>query len=415
MNDSDLGLVKPRPLELLAGVFMGFDPPQTTLSAQLAQCGPHATPRSMFEEIVLKGLRRPPCVIGFSGGRDSSAVLAVAVHIARREALPLPVPFTELYPGAPSTHEEDWQEQVVRHLGVKDWERRVFDGEFDAVGASAQQFMLKHGVTLGHLQKSELMFGRARGGSYLDGEGGDEVFGFRRATVLRRLVHNPMILTRRDARSWLRFHLARQEARREHWRQHHGPRLENRRWLKPLLFDQVLRALCDEFAAEPLSARASLWQHLSKRRVVTFRHNRQVLAKDEHDCQYIQPFLEPEFVAAWARHSRFLGMLNRTACMRDVFSDLLPETVLGRSTKATFNTVFLGRETKAFAEAWTGVGIDPELVEVESLRQEWLSDWPSNLTSGLLQRAWLAAHTTSRVQAPAVGPRDQRYLSPEYH
>lgn len=385
-----LQLVRPRPLEVLAGLFIGYDPVTATLEEQLAAIGTAATPRMMFEEAVLRGLRRPPCVIGFSGGRDSSAVLAVAVHVARREGLPLPMAFTERYPAAPSTHEEEWQEQVISHLGVQDWERVRFSSEFDAVGEPARRFIRAHGVTLGQLQKSELMFGRAKGGSYMDGEGGDEVFGFRRATVLRRTVGNPTVLVRPEGLRWLKFHLAPHTQRVANWRQYNSTRLENRRWLKPAAFDEVLEAVAQEFADDPLDARASQWKHLSKRRVTTFRWNRRLLAKQDYDCSYIQPFLEPDFVAAWARRGGRLGLADRTTSMHDVFNDLLPEDVLGRSTKATFNTVFLGAETHSFAESWSGAGVDPAVVDLDALRQEWLSDWPSNLTSGLLQSAWLA-------------------------
>ena len=38
-----------------------------------------------------------PCVVSFSGGRDSSAVLAVAVTVARREGLPLPIPASNVF------------------------------------------------------------------------------------------------------------------------------------------------------------------------------------------------------------------------------------------------------------------------------------------------------------------------------
>lgn len=390
-----LQLAKPRPLEVLAGVFLGYDPPLSTLGQQLAAIGPAATPRAMFEQVVLRGLQRPPCVIGFSGGRDSSAVLAVAMHVARREGLPLPIAFTERYPDAPSTHEEEWQEQVVAHLGVADWERANFSTEFDAVGEPARRFMRTHGVTLGHLQKSEVMFGRAHGGAYLDGEGGDEVFGFRRATVLRRALRNPTVLVRPVGLRWVKFHMAPHRRRVAQWRDYNSTRLENRRWLRPAVFQEVLQAVADEFAADPLDARASQWHHLSQRRVATFRSNRQLLARDTHDCTYIQPFLEPEFVAAWARRGGRLGLPDRTSCMRDVFSDLLPEAILSRSTKAVFNTVFLGAETHRFAEGWSGAGLDPSLVDLDALRQEWLSDWPSNLTSALLQTAWLADNKAS--------------------
>jgi predicted phosphoadenosine phosphosulfate sulfurtransferase len=67
----------------------------------VAKCGldraPGATARGVLEELILPVLQRPRCVIGFSGGRDSSSLLALGTHLARREDLPMPVAFTFRY------------------------------------------------------------------------------------------------------------------------------------------------------------------------------------------------------------------------------------------------------------------------------------------------------------------------------
>ena len=49
-------------------------------------------PRAVLEEEVLRGLQRSPCVVAFSGGCDSGGILCLAVHVARREGLPDPIP-----------------------------------------------------------------------------------------------------------------------------------------------------------------------------------------------------------------------------------------------------------------------------------------------------------------------------------
>ncbi|MGH3443244.1 MAG: asparagine synthase-related protein, partial [Nitriliruptorales bacterium] len=109
----DLGLYRLTPLEQAFGWIPGrvaveepgrsFVPPQ---------------PLTALEEVLLPVLREPPCFVLFSGGRDSSALLAVAVQLARREALPLPVPITKIYPGHQEADEGRWQEQVIRSIGV---------------------------------------------------------------------------------------------------------------------------------------------------------------------------------------------------------------------------------------------------------------------------------------------------------
>ena len=60
------------------------------------------TPLAALEEAILPALRRPPCLVSFSGGRDSSCVLAAATRAARREGLQPPVPVTLRVSNAPS-------------------------------------------------------------------------------------------------------------------------------------------------------------------------------------------------------------------------------------------------------------------------------------------------------------------------
>ena len=57
-------------------------------------------PIEAVEAVVLAGLERPPCLVSFSGGRDSSALLAVAVRLADREGFS-PTPRSRSRPGFP--------------------------------------------------------------------------------------------------------------------------------------------------------------------------------------------------------------------------------------------------------------------------------------------------------------------------
>ena len=60
--------------------------------------------------------------MSFSGGRDSSALLAVALNVARRQGLPEPVALTLRYSENTDTEESAWQKLVVDHLRPKAWE-----------------------------------------------------------------------------------------------------------------------------------------------------------------------------------------------------------------------------------------------------------------------------------------------------
>ena len=71
-------------------------------SARLVRCRRRRAairdPRRALEHVVREALLRPPCGVAFSGGRDSSAVLAVAAHVARRDGLPAADPDHEGLP-----------------------------------------------------------------------------------------------------------------------------------------------------------------------------------------------------------------------------------------------------------------------------------------------------------------------------
>ena len=124
------------------GDAIGLDPDVPPLEP----VAPGTEPLSMLEGAVLPALARPPCVVAFSGGRDSSAVLAVATGVAKKEGLPLPVPVTQVYPDNPETDETRWQELVIRHLGLTEWERVEVTGELDLLGPVARRLLTRHGL-----------------------------------------------------------------------------------------------------------------------------------------------------------------------------------------------------------------------------------------------------------------------------
>jgi len=63
-----------------------------------APCGTRCAP----------ALLRPPCVVAFSGGRDSSRLLAAAADLAAREDLAPPTAYTFRYPLDPAADESHW-------------------------------------------------------------------------------------------------------------------------------------------------------------------------------------------------------------------------------------------------------------------------------------------------------------------
>ncbi len=120
-------------LEIATGAPLG--------DAERARLDRHAAdPVAALERALLVALRRPPCVVAFSGGRDSSVLLALAARLAEREGLEAPVAVTQRFPGIEETAEEEWQELVIRHVGISDWETIDHgDNELDVVGGLAQR------------------------------------------------------------------------------------------------------------------------------------------------------------------------------------------------------------------------------------------------------------------------------------
>jgi hypothetical protein len=161
------------PLELASGLVFG----DGGRPADLPLESPPVPPRAALERAVLPALRRPPCLVSFSGGRDSSAILAVATAVARREGLALPIPATNRFPTADGTLETEWQERVIAYLGIEDWIRRDLTDELDCVGPVATRVLRRHGVLWPcNTHFHDPLFEAAAGGSVLTGIGGDEAF-----------------------------------------------------------------------------------------------------------------------------------------------------------------------------------------------------------------------------------------------
>ncbi len=183
-------------LERAAGVALGAQ------SIAPLPDGSTGTARQALERVIGRLLERTPCVVSFSGGRDSSAVLAVATHVARREGLPLPIPFTFRFPGKPLTEETDWQEHVIRHLGLEEWQHVDLHDELDLLGDIARRCLTEIGLMWpANAYLHVPVFRAARGGTVLtglDGDGlfGDWRFGHAEAVLHRRTAPRPRDLVR---------------------------------------------------------------------------------------------------------------------------------------------------------------------------------------------------------------------------
>lgn len=347
------------------------------------------SPRVVLEELLREALERAPCVVPFSGGRDSSALLALAVHVARRDGLPEPVAVTRRHPDVEESDETSWQELVIRHLGVEDWERWDFTAEFDAVGPFAQRIMARFGPTWPSMAHSTVPFlERARGGSYVTGEGGDEMFGNRRSTVLVRLARRKERPGRQHLR-WVADALGPRWLRARLFSEHvMDP--QRQAWLRPGVAEQARAGLLGTYLDEPLSWLGSTRYELGHRKRTLLRRTLDALGRD-HDVVVHEPLLDPTFAAALAGPAGRFGFCCRGCAMDAVFGDLLPAELLYRTSKADFTGSIFHDHTRDFVARWDGQHPLDHLVDPEQLAVEWRRDRPHVGTVPLLQTAWYAA------------------------
>jgi len=381
----------------------------TATGARVARAGAR-DPLDVLRAVVARALLRPPCLVEFSGGRDSSLVLAVALEVARRESLPLPVAVTFRFPGYPEADESAWQEAVVRHLGVTEWVRLDGVPSFDLLGPTSTTSLGRTGVVWPPLAHSRgPVLAMARGGSLVTGEGGDEVFGAGRATPLRQVLGRMAPLDARAARH-LALALAPRPLRRAGYRRLYRRHLEVP-WLAPGATDELVSQLAAEAAREPLDQRRALPRLRLRRSVALGLATVDALAAAA-GVQCVHPLLDSTFLAALARKGGPLGFTGRDAAMAAAASEVLPRPVLRRHTKARFNAVAFGPHSRRFAARWRGEGVcvpgrggfvvPPGTVDAERLAAMWAAPEPPAGTFALLQACWLAARPrpTTGIGAP---------------
>ena len=349
---------------------------------------PARDPISALEDVLRPALQMNPCVLGFSGGRDSSALLAVAVRLARREGLAEPIPLTNRYPTLPETDENEWQELVIRHLGIREWLRRDIGGELDLLSESARRSLLSYGAQWpATLHNRAPTISAAAGGCYIDGEGGDAMFGEFRVTPFTQLVRGKRSLNM-DAIRKSMLALSPAPARRRVLSRQ-LPAHYFRPWLKPEASETFLRAVVDDEARRPLSYAAALKRSASRRGVVIAFANLDTMGRSL-GVAYIHPFLDQRFISALSKTTGALGHTSRTAAMTALFGDCLPASLLARLTKPHFNGAYVHDATREFLATWDGSGLDENLIDVDGLRQMWSGPVVHGGSFQLIQAAWLA-------------------------
>lgn len=375
------------PLEIASGLVLAVEgrapaPPDHVHSA-----------REALETAVLEALRRPPCVVSFSGGLDSSVVLAVASSVARRQGLELPVAVTLRFPGRPEADESSWQERVLDQVPVADWQRLEIDAELSVVGPVATAVLREHGLLWPFNAYVHVpLFDLARGGSALTGFGGDELFlpsRWDRVAALRSLRERPRAADLKRvalaaAPSPVRARVLR--------RRGGGPRLD---WLRPEAQAALTAAWASSEASAPIGRRArGIWR-LGLRSTRTASRSLGALA-ERRDVRLVNPLTAPRVVAAFAGDRSDAGAA-RGERLRAALADLLPSALFDRRTKAGFNTALWGDDARALADDWSGEGVDLSLVDPGVVKAQWSAEVPDGRTFTMLQAAWLSRSTSRRA------------------
>lgn len=411
LAEAGRGLGGPRPpfelltaLELLVGMPFGEVGPDLGGSpgvSGVAPAAPRATaanPRRVLEEVVAEALARSPCLVQFSGGRDSSALLAIAAAVARRHGLPLPVPVTFRYRDDLSA-EAEWQELVVAHVGLDEWVRIEVGSELDLVGPVARRLLGTYGfVPPAPLYTALVVFELGRGGTRMTGEGGDDLLRARRGAPFLEIRSRPAAALHPGVARGVAAAGMPRAMRRARWERRMEAELELP-WVRRGARRELVARIAGDLADEPVSWRRALTRYGRNRGDWLLARNSQLLA-NTYDVACVDPLLHPAVVDAVGEHFAPFGVRSRTEALRALVGDLLPDRMVSRTTKASFNRSYLTDEGRAFARAWSGRGVDPDLVDPEALRDEWCSPFPSGLSFALLQAAWLGDHGRTVEVAP---------------
>lgn len=341
----------------------------------------HESARASLEAILTPAVQRDRCYVLFSGGRDSSALLALATSIARAGGAPDPVPVTGRHPDAPESDETQWQELVLRHLGLVDHVVLDFRGEQGLLSDGSIASLRRRGLlwpTGLHVQP-RYVEGLAPGSAIITGEGGDLTVSGRRITAVRAAVRD-----RRPRRALRLLKRSVVPARPADLGREYALTLP---WLTVAGQDALAGMMTPR--REPLGWSADLHHAVTRRPMRMGGANLVAVFADE-GFDAVNPFDHPRFVRALAREGGFFGLGDRTALMRRLFGDLLPDAVLSRGTKAAFNAARFTERERAFARSWSGAGVDQTCVDIDRLRDAWLSDAAPPASAIHLHAAWLA-------------------------
>lgn len=355
------------------------------------------SPAEALRDAVRSDLLTGTCLVPFSGGRDSSLVLAVACDVARQAGVDLPTAFTFRHPGQPEADETAWQELVMAHLaelGLRPaWQIRDVTVELDVVGPLVAPLLSKSGHPLWppNLGAVIALAQTLPGGTVLSGEHGDTVLGLRRATLLAgtaRRRGKGLSLT--DWRAVADAALPR--GVRAAWTRLGGWAPP---WLTPVAQRRWRGLAARDTVQDPLRWDRSIRRATATRAAVTGMATIDSVSRT-WGTRFASPLGDHEVIGALAGQGGWPGLASRGAMTRLLGGHLLPERLYSRHTKANFTASRFHDHTRATIAGWSGAGVDHQWVDVPALRAAWSVEQVHPQMGGLVQAAWLAQQGIDR-------------------
>jgi hypothetical protein len=365
-------------VELALGVPLGVMPEALVLPP--CKLSPRAELERIIDGHFATGRQVFVC---FSGGRDSSAVLALAVNVARRRGDPLPIPVTLRFPNHPESDESQWQDMVIEHLELGEW-IVIERPDADVLDPTIALLLQEHGLFYPSQIGSYLpIVAAAADGVVLTGEGGDESFGgWQFRPVAHPFAWGPLSAAKSGAVATITHGPA---ALKRWYRRRSRPHP----WLTDAGRNAVDSALDTAAETEPIAWRRYLAWAFARRSWHLAQHTLDTVGHTS-GCSVAHPLSEPTLLAALSSAWSWRGPADRTDVMEAVVGDLLPHEVIERDDKAVLAAVFIGARSRAFIEQWDGTGVDQEWVDTRALRDVWARKYPFAGSFNLLHQAWLA-------------------------
>lgn len=380
--------------EIAYGFPLGMSESLIPKNRPLRRRGSSSNPIDVLDEILLEALRKTPCVVTFSGGRDSSLLLARAAMVAKKHGLPAPVALTHRYPAEDvDAQETEWQNRVVDHLRVLDlpleWVINDVTTEFDILGKPLTDLLAANGRPFFPPASGSSLFDYnfAAGGSLVTGEFGDELFANSRSYRFRRSLSELRTPSRNSIRSIVR------------------PLLRSMRSVdaEEIAILTGITWLTEDARRELLASFKEAsdddfgWKSEVRRKLDTRALSVSIMTRDRIAGLFgstpVDPFLDPRFIESWCSYIGYFGV-SRNQSMRILSDGLLPDSVIEREGKAFFNRSRFGEDTKNFTTNWDGAGLDLPEVDVGLLREAWKQNLVTLQSAILLQHAWLQSATT---------------------